>query len=600
MTLAEILDELFRCNIHIAVENGDLRVRAPKGALTEALRRFLKERKPELIEYFSTPGTKRKTAPAKSRFDLDCLVVGHYDQGFAAHEQNLRSGGIHSGQYRNLEMDWITLDGQKRSYAETLAYLTGQPLHWTEMPQVACIYLTHFLNARGFNADFCGFFPGHRNELESLIRRAKTVAVTTTLYLTPIPAMKAIAFIRNLNSDAHIVVGGPLIVNMRDHLRDDDFYYVLDSIGADTYIWERQGEQTLANLLACLNSTADVSAVKNCFIRQNSKWIYTGAEPEDNDLNQNVINWNIFEHKKLGPIIQTRSTRGCPFHCAFCEYPIRGGKWTMESLENIEKEIKQLRVRQDKVQYFVSVDDTFNIPLERCKDILRMMIRNQFGFQWFSYFRPGLADAEMVALMKASGCSGVFMGLESGDPVVLKNMNKGATPEQYQRGVKLLNEADIMLFASLIVGFPGETETSVRRTIDLINDIRPTFFRVGLWYYDHSTPIHQEKDRYRLEGSGYNWKHATMDWSVACDLVETMFREVKESVWLPLYDFDFWIFPYLMGKGMSLDHIRTYVTLCNQLLLFKLDSAGPDESSGVEAQLRRFCKNLNFYHRSAT
>ena len=49
------------------------------------------------------------------------------------------------------------------------------------------------------------------------------------------------------------------------------------------------------------------------------------------------------------------------------------------------------------------IDDTFNVPPERFKDLLRMMINKKYVFKWHSYFRCQFADEEMVSLMKESG-----------------------------------------------------------------------------------------------------------------------------------------------------------------------------------------------------
>ena len=78
---------------------------------------------------------------------LDCLILGHYDLGFKYHEQMQRSKGLNSGDYRNLRMDFITLDDQKLPYLDVLNQLTGQRMHWTEMTQVAPVYLASFLQS---------------------------------------------------------------------------------------------------------------------------------------------------------------------------------------------------------------------------------------------------------------------------------------------------------------------------------------------------------------------------------------------------------------------------------------------------------------------
>ncbi len=83
------------------------------------------------------------------------------------------------------------------------------------------------------------------------------------------------------------------------------------------------------------------------------------------------------------------------------------------------------------------IDDTFNVPLPRFKDLGRLMIQEQYNFNWFSYFRCSNSDEEAFDLMAKSGCKGVFLGIESGSPSILKNMNKAATIERYAEGTKI-------------------------------------------------------------------------------------------------------------------------------------------------------------------
>jgi p-methyltransferase len=165
----------------------------------------------------------------------------------------------------------------------------------------------------------------------------------------------------------------------------------------------------------------------------------------------------------------------------------------------------------------------------------------------------------------------VFLGIESGDAGVLKNMKKVATPEQYLRGIRFLNDSGIMTFASLIVGFPGETEQSVENTIQLLQEARPTFFRGEIWYNNPRAPIYDKsREQHGIDGFGYRWRHNTMDWEQGCDMVLKLFGGVRNSTWLPMYDFDFWILPYLQGKGLSLEQIRKFVNACGDLLSMEI------------------------------
>lgn len=524
---------------------------------------------------------------------LECLILGHYDLGFKFHEQMQRSKGLSSGDYRNLRMDFITLDDQKLPYLDVLNQLTGQRMHWTEMTQVAPVYLASFLRHAGINAEFATFFHSGRDELNELLaQRPTVVALTTTLYLTPLIAKEVVRFVRERAPDSYIVLGGPLIDNLSYHLDDADFRLILEEIGGDIYVQQKQGEQTLVNLLLKLRNGEDPGKVRNCYVKWQGQFVFTGAEAE---FSLAPINWDYYRQKHLGATLQTRTALSCPFRCTFCDYPVRAGKWVPQEITDVENEMRQIQERAN-VANLVFIDDTFNVPADRFKEILRMMIRNQFTFRWYSYLRCNIMDEELCDLMARSNCGGVFLGIESGDPDVLKIMKKVATPEQYSRGITLLRESGIMTFASLIIGFPGETERSVENTIQLLQESKPTFFRGEIWYNNPRAPIYSKsKDVHEITGMGYKWKHKTMDWEQGCDMVLKVFGSVTNSTWLPMYDFDFWILPYLEGKGISLDQVKRFVNTCDDLLSLEIGVARGTpvtDRAATEAKLREICAEI--------
>lgn len=505
--------------------------------------------------------------------DIDCTIVGHYDGGFALHEMLTRQRGERSGDYRNLRMGFVEFRGCKQSYLDVLNTLTGANHHWTELPQLAPICLANALVQAGLEASPASFYVSRRAELEMLVARSRVVAVTTTLYLSFLPAAKVVKLLRGFNPRAWIVVGGPLIDNLHHTLDTLDLQLALVDIGADVYILEKEGETTLAQLVRCLRDGGDPGEVPNCYVRRGAGFEFTWAEPENNPLNNNAIDWLRFAPAEPHATVQLRTARSCAFACSFCDYPVRAGQLALADIDTVERELEALHRRG--VRRLVFVDDTFNVPESRFKELLRMMIRRGFDFSWYAYFRCSNArDNEIFGLMADSGCAAVFLGTESASPEVLRNMRKAATPDQYARGIERLHGHGIATFASFIVGFPGETEATLRSTIDFVNQVQPSFFRAELWYYNHRSPIYRAAARYRLTGSGYRWGHATMDWQQACDAVEHIFDAASGSVWMPMYDFDFWILPYLAEKGYSLESVADFMRSCNRLLARQLKTPG--------------------------
>jgi p-methyltransferase len=515
---------------------------------------------------------------------LDCVVIGYNEVPFAAYERFLRNYGENSEAYRDLRFSFVELADQKLDYiglmnqAAALAANGNSATYKSgDIPNLAAVYLTTFLRRSGLEARYINLFQYQKDLLlEYLGENPLCVAITTTFYVVNLPLLEMIEFIREHNPHVKIVVGGPLINNHHRNFRGDEFRAALEDIGADIYVIEGQGELTLAQIVTCLKQDGDLSRIPNLAYFEDKLLKLTKATPENNSLDQNVVDWSGFPDEDLGPTIQTRTARSCAFKCSFCNYPTRAGALTLASIDTIERELDSMR-ELGYVRNVVFIDDTFNVPFPRFKDICRMMIRNKYDFNWFSYFRCSNSDEEAIDLMAQSGCKGVFLGVESGSPSILVNMNKSATIQKYAQGIEWLRQYGILTFASLITGFPGETSETIDETIDFIRQTRPDYYRSQMWYCEPGTPIENQREKFQIDGEGFVWRHATMDSLEAMDHIDRMFLTVKESTWLPQWSFDFWIIPYLLGKGISLEQFKNFMTDAHSLLALEIASVPRDQ-----------------------
>lgn len=514
---------------------------------------------------------------------LDCVVIGYNETPFAEYEALLRGYGADSEAYRDLRFSFVNINGRNLNYVGLLNHVLklatgnggelngGAELKSCDIPNLAAVYLTHYLRMRGYKAGYINLFQFEKSDLaEYLEAEPLCIAITTTFYVLNLPVNEMVQFIREKNPRTRIVVGGPLIANhLRNYHHEDELTMALEDIGADIYVNESQGEHTLTLIIDALRNGRDLSEVPNIIYRENGKLRRMPKQAEVNSLDENFINWQTFANEDLGPTVQTRTARSCAFSCSFCNYPERAGKLTLASLETIEKELDSLQ-RLGYIKNLVFIDDTFNVPLPRFKEICRLMIDKNYQFNWFSYFRCSNSDEEAIELLAKSGCKGVFLGIESGSPTILKNMNKAATPEKYVRGMELLHQYGVLTFASFIIGFPGETEATFRESVDFIKATKPDYYRAQLWYCEPGTPVDRQREKYRIEGEGFVWSHATMDSMEAMDLIDRAFLEIKESTWLPQWSFDFWTIPYLLGKGYSLQQFKQLMTWSHRLLALEI------------------------------
>jgi radical SAM PhpK family P-methyltransferase len=530
------------------------------------------------------------------RTDLDCIIVGYNDLDFSQVVQSHKKMSEHSGAYNHIITNSVRYRGKRIAYMELLNRVmteaTGRRprLHVCELPNLGVYQLASFLRQRDFSVGVVNFFNEEKQRfIELLAQSPRAVAITTTFYTDNEPIADIIRFIRRYNSETKIIVGGPHILNLCSVYDSLTLNFILRKVGADFYVNDSQGELTLSRIIQELRNdkNAEFKKIPNLiFSLDRHHFETTNRTVENNDMDENSVKWNFFEQSNYIPTAQMRTARSCAFNCAFCRYPIVAGPLNHTSIENIESEMRMLK--SAGVKNLIFIDDTFNVPLPRFKEICRMMIKNQFNFEWFSYFRCSNSDEEAFDLMQESGCKGVFLGIESGDQTILNNMNKFAKVERYENGIRALTQRGILSFVSIIVGFPGETEDSVRRTMEFIERTAPTFYRMELYWHDEKVPIHARAAEFGIRGRGYSWQHNSMDWRKGGDLIVEMYKSIRNSVVLPIYMFDFWSIPYLVGRGIPVPQIVEFARHAQELLLLSLDDQPVDTSAQERSLIELF------------
>ncbi|MDG9667731.1 PhpK family radical SAM P-methyltransferase [Hahella sp. CR1] len=507
---------------------------------------------------------------------IDCLIVGTNMPPTPEHVEMVRSVDNHGGAWRDLRLAFVEHQGQPYTALDLINHIydeAGQShrqFNNLDFLWPAVTYLASFLRRRGFTVDWINLFQQEKDEMRRILRsgQVRTVAVTTTLYVSPQPMIEVIKFVRE-HSDAHIIVGGPYISGQAEVRNADELASLFEYLGADIYVISSEGEQALAHIISALQKGEPLDGVANLAIRDPKSLLRpfsrTLVETEYNPLEENPVDYGLFPPDQLSQFISLRTAKSCPYSCAFCGFPQRAGAYKTLAPDLVEQELDRIAALGN-VDTLTFLDDTFNVPKKRFKEILRLMIRKQYGFRWNSFYRSDQGDYETIQLMREAGCEGVFLGIESGSDTMLKNMNKTARRRNFAEAIPQLQEAGISAHASLIVGFPGETEDTIRETQSLIEQSKPDFYRAQLWYCDPLTPIWKNRQEYDLEGNGFSWRHRTMNSETACDWVERLFFDIRNSTWLPQHGFEQWSTFYLQRRGYTRKQVIDYVALFNSAI----------------------------------
>jgi hopanoid biosynthesis associated radical SAM protein HpnJ len=166
----------------------------------------------------------------------------------------------------------------------------------------------------------------------------------------------------------------------------------------------------------------------------------------------------------LNPYISFYSSRGCPALCTFCLWPqtISGHAWRTRSNENVAAEVKLAWELFPNLQEIFFDDDTFawakNRTLALCEKLKPLKTT------WSCTSRVH-TDYDTLKAMKAAGCRLLIVGFESGDAQILKNIKKGATPEQGVQFMKNCKKLGIVVHGDFIIGLPGETPETIKNTV---------------------------------------------------------------------------------------------------------------------------------------
>ena len=99
-------------------------------------------------------------------------------------------------------------------------------------------------------------------------------------------------------------------------------------------------------------------------------------------------------------------------------------------------------------------------------------------------------NQESVTLLKESGCKKINIGVESGDETLRKTvLNRNITNDQIIKAFDLARDNCLETMSFNIIGFPGETRESIKKTIELNKKIRPTYAQVSVFYPYVGTPL---------------------------------------------------------------------------------------------------------------
>ncbi|MBD3242358.1 MAG: radical SAM protein, partial [Chitinivibrionales bacterium] len=154
------------------------------------------------------------------------------------------------------------------------------------------------------------------------------------------------------------------------------------------------------------------------------------------------------------------------YQCSYCDRSVFHRTFRWNSPEYTFELVKYLR-RDFGVRHIIFYDDLFTLNRERVARLCTLLREARLGVRYNCIVRIGHIDDELIGLLKSSGCWMVNVGIESGDQAVLDAHKDGLSLNDVRRDVDKLHRAGLHVKGLFMLGFPGETVDSMRKTIEL-------------------------------------------------------------------------------------------------------------------------------------
>lgn len=420
----------------------------------------------------------------------------------------------------------LVYDKLKKKKGKLKEYFQKEP---QAIPELTEVVLADLISREGIPFECMNYDLLYSNpkKADQLLNNTEVVLASSTLLHDLSELLPLISMLKRDHNK--IILGGALCGSLYNHWKGDPLIDIM-AVG--------YGEFLIPKIADWIKSSyKEIHPPEQGRIIENKHtlFLFSGV-PESRDLDfLPTPDWRVAEayHQQNFEHIYYESVRGCPYRCSFCNYPFLydDKKFRTKSAEKIAADWK-FYFEELGVKYITCLDSLFTMPKKRLVELCNLLIAQKTEVKWICYARADdLADESVVELMKKAGVAQVQIGLESGNQHMLDQMNKRCTVEQNLQAIKNCRKHGVTTLVSLIVGYPGETEETLKDTLEFMREARPDFhFLATFSVRIENVPMFKEHNRKRfgLEkmDNPYSfapyWRHDTM----SCSQVGKHVREL--------------------------------------------------------------------------
>jgi len=248
-----------------------------------------------------------------------------------------------------------------------------------------------------------------------------------------------------------------------------------------------EGEATLVELIQALDQKREIRKIPGIVYRDHGAATLSQPREPNRDLDSlPPPAWDLlpgFPESYSPPAYAANAnlsssiltSRGCGHKCTFCFQGTMGRLLRFHKADYVLSTMKHLYTAYG-IRDFRILDDQFLADKKRTREICDLLIKENLNITFSCLARINTIDPEILQLLKRAGCRQISFGIESGSQRMLDFIKKGIRLEAVAQAVAWTREAGILTLGYFIMGFPTETEETIKETINfscslLLDDI---------------------------------------------------------------------------------------------------------------------------------
>lgn len=312
------------------------------------------------------------------------------------------------------------------------------------------------------------FFSDNRTAIEGYIKKicdsgAKIICFSVNA-ASQASSTELARELKNKNGDIVIVFGGPLFFERR-------FVDKILQEGIVDIVVPGEGELTICEMVKFIENGRDISQCPGLSFKKDGKIVNSSERAFIQNLD--ILPFLDFSDMPLtnyddSTHIPFMASRGCIQKCAFCSSKTFWPGYRSMSGERMFEEV-EFHKKRNKIGHIDFLDLLLNGNMKALVSFCELMIGANIDLYWTAnmIIRPEMSP-EVLKKAKKAGCKHIIYGVESGSQRILDSMHKHYKIEDADKVIRDTHEAGIIVTTNFMFGFPGETESDFKLTLDFL------------------------------------------------------------------------------------------------------------------------------------